>query len=324
MTLLSSRAPERQAVAAPGRSRGRRANVVVVVGSLLLAALLVGHAAVPDVLGMGLLLDSVLPWLGLLIPVLAVVGFATRRGRSWLTVLIPAVVWCVLFVPAMVPLAWTAPAPAGSTLTVASQNVEADSATGVESAEALAASGADVVALQEMDFSTRFQIAGALDSEYAYSYQVGTVGLWSDYPIVNAQPLPLGLGWNRALAADLQTPSGAVSIYVVHAASARLDDHADRDTMLSELAGTIPKDENDRIIVVGDFNAASTDRALGDLHSELTEANQTDGGLGFTWPSFFPGTRLDHIFTKGVDVTSSDTLHAGDSDHLAILAQLNL
>jgi vancomycin resistance protein VanJ len=322
--MLSTRPSERQAAPAPRRSRRTRVNAVVVVLSVVLAVLLLGHTAVPDVLGLGLLIDSTVPWLGLLIPVLVIAGASTRRGRPWIAALVPAVIWCVLFVPAMIPLAWSAPAPSDSTLTVASQNVEADSGTGVESALALAATGADVVALQEMDNSTRAQIADAMESQYDYSYQVGTVGLWSDYPIVNAQPQRLGLGWDRALAADLETPSGAVSIYVVHAASARLDDHAERDTMLAELADTIPKDENERILVVGDLNAASTDRALGALQGELTEANQTDGGFGFTWPSFLPGTRLDHLFTKGVVVTSNETLRTGGSDHLAILAQLNL
>ncbi|WP_251856250.1 endonuclease/exonuclease/phosphatase family protein [Herbiconiux sp. L3-i23] len=323
MTATAPRiADPRDPVTASRRPARRRLNAVVVVGSLVLAALLAGHALVPDVLGLGLLLDSILPWLGLLVIGLAVLALLARRGRPIAAVLVPAVVWCVMFVPALLPLA--AAAPSGETLTVASQNIKADSATGVESATELAATGADVIALQEMDYGARNAIADELSDDYGYSYQVGTVGLWSTYPIANAQPLQLGLGWNRALAADLETPSGPVSIYVIHAGSARLDDHADRDTMLAELAATVPNDENDRVVVVGDFNAASNDRALAPLQAELSEANQTSGGLGFTWPSWFPATRLDHVFTTGVDVVSNETMVAGDSDHLALLATLGL
>lgn len=321
MTLTAVRTPDRQGVRAP-RTRRRRVNAVVVAGSLILAVLLAGHTLVPEFAGLGLAVDSASPWLGLVVIALAVLALFARQGRPIIAVPVPALVWSVLFVPALLPLAATPPADAA--LTIASQNVEADSSTGVESALALAATGADVVALQEMDYSTRSDIAEALGDTYDFSYQVGTVGLWSDYPIVNAQPLQLGLGWNRALAADLDTPSGPVSIYVIHAGSARLDDHSDRDTMLRELADTVPNDENNRVLVVGDFNAASTDRALAPLQAELSEANQTGGGLGFTWPSFFPATRLDHLFTSGVEVTSNETLEAGASDHLALLASVNL
>jgi vancomycin resistance protein VanJ len=148
--------------------------------------------------------------------------------------------------------------------------------------------------------------------------------MWSKFPIVNAQPWDLGLGWQRALAADIDTPSGPVSIYVIHAGSARPGDHANRDTMLTNLAGVLPNDENDRVIAVGDFNAASNDRSFEAITRELTEPNQTDGMFGFTWPVGFPAARLDHFLQRGMTVTANTVLPAGSSDHLAILTTLNL
>lgn len=301
-------------------------NVAVVLGSLVLAALLAGHALIPDVAGVGLLIDSALPWFGLGIPVLFVASLFATKGKPWVATLVPALVWAVMFVPMITPLSWGAPASAGAdaSLTVGSQNVEANSGTAAESAATLAATGAQVLAFQEMDEQSRSDISTELADSYPYSYAIGTVGVWSVYPVENAQAWDLGLGWQRALAADIVTPQGPVSIYVIHAASARPGDHADRDTMLANLADVLPNDENDRVILVGDFNTATTDRHFGAITAQLSEPNQSAGMFGFTWPANFPVTRLDHVMQRGMTVTANTTLSAGDSDHLAILTSMNL
>ncbi|MCU1476790.1 MAG: hypothetical protein JWQ64_1483 [Subtercola sp.] len=330
MSVLLPTRPIPTGSAPPSAARRTRRPVLValtIAFSLVLTALLLFHTAVPDIGGIGLLLDTAIPWFGLLLVPLFVLSLVSGRRRTLLVVLLPALVWCLIFGPGLVPLKWSAPAAsqaAGTHLTVASQNIEASSGTGAASATTLAATGADIIALEEMtsdDFNT---ISSTLAADYPYSYGVGTVGLWSKYPVINAQPLNLGLGWNRALAADLQTPQGLVSIYVIHAASARPGDVSARDSMLSALASTLPNDENNRVLAVGDFNAASTDRAMGGIESQLTEANQSEGMLGSTWPSNLPVTRLDHLLQRGMTVTSNTTLAAGASDHRAILTSLNL
>ncbi len=319
-----------QAPGRPARTTTRRRRprtglaLVVCVLSLVVAAMLGFHFLVPDIAGFGLLVESALPWLGLIVPVLVVAAFVSRSRGAILATVVPVVVWAVMFVPAIVPLAWTAPPASGSTLTVASQNVEAGSGTAGESARALADTGAQVIALQEMDDAGREEVAGVLGEAYPYTYGIGTVGVWSAYPIENAQALDLGLGWQRGIAADLATPSGLVSICVVHAASARPGDHAARDEMLANLADYPPRDENSRLLLMGDFNAASTDRSMAGLFDSLDEANQSGGGLGFTWPAAFPATRLDHVLQRGMEVVSHTTLRVGASDHLAVLTTLNL
>ncbi|WP_158507135.1 endonuclease/exonuclease/phosphatase family protein [Subtercola sp. Z020] len=345
MSLLSSppRSPSLGAPAPTGaapsaRRRGRPVLAVVVVAlSLVLAGVLLFHRAIPDVAGIGLLVDSIAPWFGLFVPVLLVLGMISRRPRALVGVLVPAVVWALLFGPGIVPLSWTgaaspsagaAAAASGTatatTLTVASQNIEASSQTGDISARTLAATGTDVIALEEMDSDDFDAISRTLAASYPYSFGVGTVGLWSKYPVINAQPLNLGLGWNRALAADLDTPQGLVSIYVIHAASARPGEVSARDSMLAALADTLPNDENERVIAVGDFNAASTDRAMAGITGQLAEPNQTDGMFGNTWPSTLPVTRLDHLLQRGMTVDSNTTFAAGASDHRAIITTLTL
>ncbi|MBP2413869.1 vancomycin resistance protein VanJ [Arthrobacter stackebrandtii] len=320
MTLLH----ERHAATAAPRPR-TRAGLFVVACSLGLALLLLAHSWLPDIAGLGLIIDSGLIWLGALIPLLAGAALAVRQKRAAAAVLVPAVVWSLLFVPGMIPLEWTAPAASGHSVTVASQNLRAQAGTAAESAGALAASGAQVVALQEIDGASRNSVGAVLDPAYQYSYRIGTVGLWSIYPISNAQPQDLGLGWNRALSADLETPAGLVRIYVVHAASARPSQHAERDTMLAALAEIVAADTSERIIAVGDFNAATTDRNFAPLTQLLSEPD-IDGGLaGFTWPvSPFPVARLDHLLQRGMAATSNEVFQAGASDHLAIRTTLNL
>ena len=47
--------------------------------------------------------------------------------------------------------------------------------------------------------------------------------------------------------------------------------------------------------------------------------------FGFTWPREpFGFMRLDHVLQRGLDVTSNTVVPAGESDHLAVRATVNL
>ena len=306
----------------PGRRRGLRSARGIALVSVVLTLLLVFHSVLPGNIGSAI--GTALPWLGLGVPLLVAVAIVRRAGRSWMLAGVPLLVWAIIFVPQFIALDVVAPAPAADQLTVASQNVEADSGTAALSGVALAEAGADVIALEELTAAARFQAAEALASSHPYSYTVGTVGLWSIYPIDNLRALTLGLSWKRALAADVQTPTGVVSVYVIHAASIRPGKQDDRDTMLEELAATIEADGAERVIALGDFNASSADPALKPLGSLLDEPNQSSPSLGFTWPTALPLARIDHIFARGLDATSHRVVDAGDSDHRAVIARFNL
>ncbi|MBM7832173.1 vancomycin resistance protein VanJ [Agromyces cerinus] len=326
MTVIAPPEPAAGGASRPRSVRRTRlglARFTAVLGAAL-ALVLVFHALVPDVAGLGLIVDTALPWFGLAVPLLLVGAIAARSRGALASALLATIVWCVAFVPSIVPLSWTAAQASDSQITVASQNVEAGSGTAAESAAALAATGAEVVALQEMDAESREAAGAVLDDVYPHRYGAGTVGVWSVFPIENAQMLDLGLGWNRGLAADLETPTGPVSVYVVHAASARPAASSERDVMLANLADHLARDENARVIAIGDFNAGSSDRALGGVTAQVSEANQDDGGFGFTWPAAAPVVRLDHVFQRGMAVVSNTTVPMGGSDHLAVVATLNL
>lgn len=308
------------------RSRAHRfLRFLVIIGALASATLMAFHARVPDFLGLGLLLDNAAPWMGLAVPALLLLALASRSRTSLVVLLIPILTWLFIFGPAIVPLSWSAPQAGAATLTLSSQNIKAGTGGAVQSALELADDGSDVIALQELDAGSAQRVSTALEDVYPHHFVVGTVGVWSKYPLTNSQPLELGLGWKRALSTQVDTDSGSLRLYVIHAASARPNDHVDRDEMLRQLASVVQADPEESIIAVGDFNATSTDRAFKKISSILDEPNPDDGLLGFTWPrSPFPVMRLDHVLVRGLEVTSNTNVEAGPSDHLAVQTVLNL
>jgi len=273
---------------------------------------------IPDVFGSASLVETFLPWLGVVVLLLGLVAILRLSLFAGLAVAAAAAVWAVAFVPALLP-----GMRAGSAaITIASENIHADNARAADIARDLADHDPDVIALQELDARSRVAVQGQLDAAYPHSEIVGTVGVWSKYPITDSQRLDLGLGWDRALWVDLATPGNATRLYAVHLASVRPGQYQERDAMLAQLSSTLQADESSRVAVVGDFNAATTDRRFTPLLSHFAEAADSDLGLGFTWPAEFPVARLDHALVRGLTTVSSVVLSDNGSDHRGILVGL--
>lgn len=301
------------------RSATAAARWIAVASAALL--LIVACGWIPGVVGTAV--AAVLPWLGLVLLAL-VVAALLRARRVIVLVLVPALLWVLAMAPAFpgLPGQTSAEPASASALTVVSQNVRARSGGAAASATELAQSGADVIALVELDGDSLSAAQNALAADYPHSYTVGTVGVWSRYPLANAEPLTLGLSWKRALRVEVQAPSAPVAVYVLHAASVRPGHQQDRDTMLSGIAEQVAVDPAESLLVVGDFNAPSTDPSLSALRAEADGVRSTDGTLGFTWPVAFPLVRIDQVFVRGLDVVTSTTMRAGNSDHLATLTRV--
>ncbi len=295
-------------------ARGTR-GIAVGVLALLVGALILWHGLLPDVGGVASLIETFLPWLGgviLLLGMAALLRFSLLGG---LCVAVAAAIWSLTFGPAMLP----GMATGATSLVVASENIHAQNPAASAIAADLAARHPDVIALQELDAASRTAVASTLDAKYPYSRVVGTVGVWSRIPISGEHPLDLGLGWDRALWVDLATPGTPTRVYAVHLASVRPGEYQQRDTMLRNLTSTLKNDHSERVLVVGDFNSASTDRVFTPLTHVVHEASQSDLGFGFTWPATFPVARLDHALTRGMTTVTSTVLPADGSDHRGIL-----
>ena len=185
--------------------------------------------------------------------------------------------------------------------------------------EGLADSGADVVVLQELTGQSLEGIAPVLDAAFGYRQLTGTVGVWSRFPLGAGEPLTLGLDWPRALSVPVEMSDGPVQLYAVHLPSVRPGEVENRNSGLSELTEIVAADPSARVLVVGDFNAASTDSAFAPLLETLEEAR---AGFGFTWPATYPLTRPDHILYRGFTALEASVIDSPGTDHLAALALL--
>ncbi|MFI8290763.1 hypothetical protein EAO71_12315 [Streptomyces sp. ms191] len=303
-----------------------RRGILLAVCAVLLTLLMVLHSDIPNRIGnLGSLTETFLPWLGLLVPVLLVLALLRRSATALIALLLPAVVWLNLFGGLV-----TDKSAAGGDLTVATHNVNADNPDPEGTARRMAASGADVVALEELKGEMVPVYERGLADTYAYHSVQGTVGLWSKYPMRDTREVDIRMGWTRAMRSTVTTPQGAVAVYVAHLPSVRVKLNAgftanQRDRSANALGEAIADDPNPRIVLLGDLNGTMNDRSLNAVTSQLRSTQGASGdGFGFSWPASSPMARIDQIMVKGVEPVSSWTLAETESDHLPIAARISL
>lgn len=293
--------------------RGR----LLVIGAVLLAAVISAHAWVPNVHGMGSLLDSAVPLSVALVPALGIAALVRRSRRAAVATLLPAVTWAAMFSSAWLPTG----AGGDAQLRVVSQNLRAGNPDPAATAHALVATDPHLIALQEVDERTRKVVSQALDPRYPHRATASTVSLWSRFPIRSYAGVDTGLPWTRALRAVVAAPGGDVVVYVAHLGSARIGETATRDRTVAALTRQLRADRAERLILLGDLNTAATDRVIRPLTGLLSDAQADAGhGFGFTWPSVLPVTRPDHILYRGLTATSAGVLRTPASDHRAVIA----
>ncbi|MEU5216290.1 endonuclease/exonuclease/phosphatase family protein [Streptomyces sp. NPDC020807] len=330
---------EHPASGSPSRSRFRtslarlrrdpgiwRRGVVVAAAAVAVTFVMVFHAEIPNTVGnLGSLTETFLPWFGVFVPLLLLLALLRRSATALIAVLLPAIVWLNLFgglvADKSVP---------GGDLTVATHNVNADNPDPEGTARALAASGADVLALEELKGDMVPAYERGLAETYPYHSVQGTVGLWSKLPLRDAEPVDIEMGWTRAMRADVVTPKGEVAVYVAHLPSVRVKLNAgftanQRDNSANALGAALSRDRHERIVLLGDLNGTMNDRSLNAVTSQLRSTQGAAGdGFGFSWPSSFPMARIDQIMVKGVEPMSSWALPATKSDHLPVAARVKL
>ncbi|MEV0317924.1 endonuclease/exonuclease/phosphatase family protein [Streptomyces sp. NPDC050658] len=304
----------------------RRGTVTAAV-AVLLALVMLFHAQIPNGVGnLGSLIETFLPWLGVLIPVLLVIGLVRKSATALIAVLLPAVIWLNSFGGLVIGKS----AGSGGDLTVATHNVNAENADPAGTARDVAASGADVVALEELTQAAVPTYEKALAGTYKYHSVQGTVGLWSKYPLTGTKPVDIKLGWTRAMRTTVGTPKGEVAVYVAHLPSVRVKLDAgftanQRDASADALGEAIADEQVSKVVLLGDLNGTMNDRALNAVTSQMRSTQGAAGdGFGFSWPASFPMARIDQIMVKGVEPVSSWTLPETGSDHLPIAARVEL
>lgn len=337
MTQLDTRPPGARATGRPGV--WRRGPTLAVL-ALSLGLIMLFHATIPNRFGnLGSLVETFLPWFGLGVPVLLVGALWRRSATAALALVLPLVVWLSLFGGRLGDRA-----EPGADLTVAVHNVAAGNSDPAGTARALAASGADVLALVEVTEEARGTYEQGLADAYPHHTVVGTVGLWSRLPLSDTEPLdiewdagPLAaaiaadtrLPYSRALRATVATDRGPLAVYVAHLGSARVNPRSGfatdtRDRGARALAEAVAAERNERVVLLGDLNGTTDDRAFAGLTARMRSAHDVAGeGFGFTWPARFPVVRIDQILVRGVTAESARVLPATGSDHRPVAAGLS-
>ncbi|MGW3997851.1 endonuclease/exonuclease/phosphatase family protein [Amycolatopsis sp. NPDC004772] len=297
--------------------RGR----VTAAFAVLTALLLVAHPLVPNWVGnAGSLLETFLPWTGLLVVPLLVAALVRRAPLALVALLLPVLAWGGSFGGRL----FDKRTPGGD-LTVVSHNVNDENPDPVGTARALAAAGAQVIALEELKKSEVPKYEDALAAGYPYHSVQGTVGVWSTFPLRDTQPVAI-MPWTRALRTTVDTPKGPVALFVAHLPSVRVRLDAGftangRDEAMGLLADAVAAESAPRTVLVGDFNGTADDRALAPITARMQAAQEEAGdGFGFTWPAGLPLARIDQVFVSGVRPVAAWTLPATGSDHLPVAA----
>ncbi|MEU5833732.1 endonuclease/exonuclease/phosphatase family protein [Streptomyces diacarni] len=314
---------------------------VLTACALLLGPLLLLHGKLTDWAGLGSLVETFLPWFGLFVPVLLAAALFRRSASAVVALLLPAVAWMSLFGGLLGDKSQT-----DSDLTVVSHNVAAENRDPVGTARDLAASGADLLALEELTDQARGTYEKELAQAYPHHTVQGTVGLWSKLPLSDTRqvdvlrdmagprakkPRPGGtpVDTPRALRTTVTTKQGPLAVYVAHLGSVRVMPRGgfwtdSRDAGATKLAKAVSAERSERVLVLGDFNGTVDDRALDGLSSQLRSAQDVAGdGFGFSWPAKFPVARIDQILVRGVEPKSAWLLPATDSDHRPVAAGIS-
>jgi vancomycin resistance protein VanJ len=334
------RAGIRRAIRAGSRPGPWKRGLVLAASALPLGLLMLLHAEIPNRIGnLGSLVETFLPWFGLFVPVLLAAALWRRSASAVAALLLPVVVWLNLFGGLLGDKSH-----AGGDLTLASHNVGADNPDPIGTARDLAASGADVLALEELAEQVRGTYERELAKTYPYHTVQGTVGLWSRLPLSDTRPVdiktdagPLGeskpaevkMHYNRALRTTVATGQGPLAVYVAHLGSVRVNPRAGfwtahRDRGAQALGEAVAAERNERVVLLGDLNGTEDDRALAGITSRLRSVQDEAGdGFGFSWPATFPMARIDQILVRGVKPESSWVLPATGSDHLPVAAGIS-
>ncbi|RAN21712.1 endonuclease [Streptomyces badius] len=299
------------------------AGVAVVLGGVLGF-----HHLVPNWPGrMGSLMESFLPWGGALVVVLLVVALVRRSAVALVALLLPVGVWVDTFGGLLLP---GEESGGGRELVVVQHNVSDENRDPAGTARALADSGADLVALEELVDPQLAVYEKALAADHPHHVVRGTVGLWSKHPlsgeqVVDIKPRSIEEGWSRGLRAVVRSPYGDVAAYVAHLPSVRVGvgglASQRRDESAALLGRAIAGESVEPVILLGDLNGVVEDRGLRPLTSQLALA---ESGFAFSFPAAFPLARIDQVMARSATVGHIRTLPATGSDHLPVVARVTL
>lgn len=207
-----------------------------------------------------------------------------------------------------------------------------------EIAEFLKSSEADIVGLQEvLPFSKNIPIIEFLTSlgyEHVYAparlqsgekEEMGNA-VFSKYPIIRSAVHVLSEENKRiAVQADISVEGKIVHVFSVHLLHTHQQPSGIQELQADNLLKVLPQE---KVIVMGDFNATPESVAVQKMHSVLTDTDTMHTPTWSVYPEGCPvcnpqkiDTRLDYIFlSSDIKIITSKVENSKGSDHLPISA----
>jgi endonuclease/exonuclease/phosphatase (EEP) superfamily protein YafD len=333
----------RRARATPPRYRG---------ALVTLAACGLGVLAAAGVLGLGGAFSRTLDLLNHFTPIflLASIGLIAlallTRPRRWRLLLLGAAgtLSTLAIVAPEVIAGWTEARPApshGLAITLITQNIWGHNPDQAASAEALLATHADVIVLQEARGAGR-EIIPLLESSYPYRADCTPLSEWCSMAILSKRPI---LTWSYRIGAwrppewdtlalvratidgGAAGPFEVIGTQLLHPYPGGL-----AAQQANELAMAVASADPSRTILVGDFNLTPWSFALKRIDAEIDLKRRTRGLA--TWPNRLPVAgggvaaplpflAIDQVYAgSGWKVASITRAPRTASDHYGVLTRL--
>lgn len=203
--------------------------------------------------------------------------------------------------------------------------------------DALAELDADLVLLQELDHAqaTALETRGDVLAPFRDLRPAGRrgKGVLSRFPLRKLRHVVEPDGATRVHGV-VETPRGEFAFVNLHARAtvALFGPLTDFDEQLAELARITPRDMP--VLIAGDFNVGPRNALLTPLERVGFESAfaRYGAGLGLSFPNFGryrglptpPLVRIDHVFTRGLEVTSAQFGAGAGSDHRPLVVTLRI
>jgi endonuclease/exonuclease/phosphatase (EEP) superfamily protein YafD len=257
--------------------------------------------------------------------------FTLRRVRA----LVAAhVVLCAIVLFPVMGMAVSVPHQAQKPIHLATYNVFFGKAGRPALLDEIVALPADVVLIQAAFASMGERLKERLPDRTIK--QDGELILVSKFPVRAVEvppPLPDGTP-SMFVKYVIDTPSGALRVYNVHAFSPRhalFDDKETGDNIANrdgQIGATVAAARSDvpPFVIAGDTNLPALS-AIGRRHfAGLTDAFDAVGfGFGYSFPTKHPWMRIDRVLgSDGIRFVSARVLPLGASDHRALVVDLEL
>ena len=261
---------------------------------------------------------------------------AVTRQRSLAAVAVVLAIGNVVWVSEAYESGQPATAAAGTfTLRVVTANMLLTNSDVEGLAHDLAATGADLLVLQEFTPEHLADITHAgLLIDYPHQILDATPGFHGS-AILSKLPIISGGAFDQAgspmTRADIATAAGTVALVNVHPVAPINESQARRWRAQLDLLAQVSMSVSGPLIMAGDFNATKDHRPMQALLSSGMRDAYSDaaGGIGATWPQWegpvFPVMRLDHVLVNdGITVLRAEVQDNRGSDHRRLAVDLSL